>query len=626
MITPAYLPRFGAVALLALLASGCRRAAPAAPAAAAPLPSPYVITDGQSQVVAAFADTAMWIRERLWVETAFDSDFDGRPDRVHVDVTRPGPTATGLKVPVVYETSPYFAGTLGDAPVFWPVKQELGDASPSRTLGMGVPFNANRTRISTSHVRTWVPRGFAVVHSESPGTGLSQGCVTIGGENESLAPKAVIDWLNGRAKGYTTVDGTEEVRATWSTGKVGMTGTSFNGTLPIAAATTGVKGLEAIIPVSPNNSYYRYYRDNGLVRSPGGYLGEDVDVLYDFVQSGNPATRALCDARVRDANITPGIDRRTGDLSDFWTKRDYILQAKGIKAAMLTAHGFNDWNVMPAHTAIMAEAVRANGVPVQMYWHQGGHGGEPPLAMMNKWFTRYLLGVRNGVENDPKSFVVREGANRQQPTAYAAYPHPQAAPVTVYPTAGGARRGGLALDKPAGSGTESLTDDVNVTGAQLALAEASPNRLLYATPELVAPVHLSGTARVTVRVASSKAAANLSVWLVELPWPANASGPMNPNGIITRGWADPQNAKSLHTSEPLVPGQPVTVTFDLEPDDQIIPAGKRIGLMIMSSDRDFTLWPAPGTVLTVDLGGTSLTLPVVEGRAALVRALGAAAR
>ena len=64
-----------------------------------------------------------------------------------------------------------------------------------------------------------------------------------------------------------------------------------------------------------------------------------------------------------------------------------------------------------------------------------------------------------------------------------------------------------------------------------------------------------------------------------------------------------------------MPGKPVTVTFDLEPDDQVIPAGKRIGLMIFSSDHDFTLWPAPGTVLTVDLDKTTLTLPVVGGRA-----------
>ncbi|AMW06592.1 x-prolyl-dipeptidyl aminopeptidase [Gemmatimonas phototrophica] len=589
--------------------------------AAAAVPALYVIADGQSQVVPAFADTTAWIRERLWVETEFDSDYDGKRDRVHVDVTRPGPTATGLKVPVVYETSPYFAGTDPDDGIFWPVKQELGDSAPTRKLGKGATFNPNRTRISNSQIRNWVPRGFAVVHSESPGTGLSQGCVTIGGMNESLAPKAVIDWLNGRAKGFTTIDGTTEVKAAWATGKVGMTGTSFNGTLPVAVATTGVKGLEAIIPVSPNNSYYRYYRSNGLVRSPGGYLGEDVDVLYDYVQSGKTDTRALCHQKVRADIIWKGLDRRTGDLSDFWTKRDYIEQAKGIRAAMLTAHGFNDWNVMPSHTTIMADAVRANGVPVQMYFHQGGHGGEPPLGMMNRWFTRYLLGVQNGVEQDPRSFVVREGASRQSPTAYAAYPHPESQPVALFPLKGGGQVGTLGFDKRTGQGTESLTDDVNQSGAQLALATSSAHRLLYATPELKAPVHLSGTARISIRVASSKAAANLSVWLVELPWPANTRGAMDPNGIITRGWADPQNAKSLRTSEPLVPGQPVTVTFDLEPDDQIVPAGKRIGLMIFSSDKDFTLWPAPGTVLTVDLDGTSLVLPVVGGSAALMRAL-----
>jgi X-Pro dipeptidyl-peptidase len=608
-----------ALAAMALLAA-CRPTTSPAPATAAGVPAPYLIADGQSQVTPAFSDSSQWIRERLWVETEFDSDFDGKKDRVHVDVTRPGPTASGLKVPVVYETSPYFAGTDPNNDIFWPVKQELGDAPPTRTLGKGAAYNANRTRISNSQVRNWVPRGFAVVHSESPGTGLSQGCVTIGGMNESLAPKAVIDWLNGRAKGYTTVDGAAEVKATWTTGKVGMTGTSFNGTLPVAVATTGVKGLEAIIPVSPNNSYYRYYRANGLVRAPGGYQGEDVDVLYDYVQSGNPAMRATCHARVRD-EIMRSIDRRTGDLSDWWVKRDYIEQAKGIRAAMLTAHGFNDWNVMPSHTTLMAEAVRANGVPVQMYFHQGGHGGEPPLAMMNRWFTRYLLGVQNGVENDPRSYVVREGAPRQNPTPYAAYPHPEAAMVDLYPVKGGAQVGGLVVSRLAGQGAESLTDDVNMSGAQLASAASSPHRLLYALPQFTAPVHLSGTARVTVTVASSKAAANLSVWLVELPYPSGTTGAMDPRGIITRGWADPQNAKSLRTSEPLRPGQPVTVSFDLEPDDQIIPAGKRLGFMIFSSDKDFTLWPQAGTVLTIDLDATTLSLPVVGGRAALTRAI-----
>ena len=242
-----------------------------------------VFEDGQAQIVPAFADPSSWIRHDLWVETEFDSDGDGELDRVHVGVTRPRQTDTeDLKVPVVYETSPYYSGvgTL-DSRYFWNVEHEIGEGPPARGDMPDIPHQSRRPVISNAHVSTWVPRGFAVVHSQSPGTGLSEGCPTVGGINESLAPKTVIDWLNGRARGFTAPDGGEEVEAYWSAGKVGMTGTSYNGTLPLAAATTGVEGLEAIIPIAPNTSYYHYYRSNGLVRSPGGYLGEDVDVSSD---------------------------------------------------------------------------------------------------------------------------------------------------------------------------------------------------------------------------------------------------------------------------------------------------------------------------------------------------------
>jgi X-Pro dipeptidyl-peptidase len=118
---------------------------------------------------------------------------------------------------------------------------------------------------------------------------------------------------------------------------------------------------------------------------------------------------------------------------------------------------------------------------------------------------------------------------------------------------------------------------------------------------------------VTITVSSDKPAANLSVWLVSLPW-TEGRQPRITDNIITRGWADPQNHKSMRESEPLVPGQFYTLTFDLQPDDQIIPAGQQIGLMIFSSDKEYTLWPNPGTKLTVDLDRTSLTIPVVGGR------------
>jgi X-Pro dipeptidyl-peptidase len=85
------------------------------------------------------------------------------------------------------------------------------------------------------------------------------------------------------------------------------------------------------------------------------------------------------------------------------------------------------------------------------------------------------------------------------------------------------------------------------------------------------------------------------------------------DNLITRGWADLQNAGSLTSGKPLVPGQFYEMTFDLEPDDQIIPAGRQIGLLIFSSDKEFTLHPEPGTRLTVDLDATTITIPVVGG-------------
>jgi len=576
-----------------------------------------VFADGEAQIVEGFRKPADWIHEALWVETGFDTDGDGRPDRMHVDVTRPKQTETeGLKVPVVYETSPYFTGVGGDDKRwFWDPHQELGTAPRPHEHPPSIVSTARPDRISNSEVRQWLPRGFAVVHSCSPGTGLSQGCPTIGGENESLAPKAVIDWLCGHAKGFTTPNGDEPVTAGWCSGKVGMIGASYNGTLPIAAATTGVEGLEAIIPIAPNTSYYVYYRANGLVRHPGGYMGEDCDVLYDFINSGDPAHRDYCNQKVRDEVLVAHIDRLTGDWNEFWASRDYLPKLDRVHAAVLMAHGLNDWNVMPEHSVRVYAALKQRDVPCIAYFHQGGHGGAPPFSMCNRWFTRFLYGIENGVETGPRSWIVREGDRSSKPTPYADYPNPDAAPVTLHLQAGGNKVGGLAVEAQAGQGKEKLVDDVAIAGADLAQADASAHRLLYATPELMQPLHLSGTTRVSIRMACSKPATNLSVWMVALPWTGRER-----DNVVTRGWADPQNRHSLAKSEPLVPGEFVDVAFDLQPDDQILPAGQRLALMVFASDRDFTLWPAPGTELTLDLDATTIVLPVVGGKDAFARA------
>ncbi len=585
-----------------------------------------IFEEGEAQVVPEFKSD--WIQHDLFVESEFDSDGDGKLDRMHVSVTRPQQTDTqGLKVPVIYQSSPYYSGTGSTSEDYmWSPRQDLNSLPPKHELPPDIPQTAKRPRLAGDHIGEWVPRGFAVVHSSSPGTGLSQGCPTVGGTNESLAPKAVIDWLNGRAPGYTSLDGDEKVEATWCTGKVAMIGTSYNGTLALAAATTGVEGLECIVPIAPNTSYYHYYRSNGLIRHPGGYMGEDIDVLYNFIYSGDETKREYCNCNVREQDMMAHMDRVTGDYNDFWSSRDYLNQLDRMRAPMLMAHAFNDWNVMPEHSYRIYRAVKERGIPTKVYYHQGGHGGQPPVKMLNRWFSHYLYGIENDVEKDPNASIVREGKRQSRPESYAEYPNPDAQMISFSLSPGGRKIGGLATSvSDANAETSSLSpvieeivDNVSFTAPQLLQAEWCTHRLVYATPTLTEPLHLSGVPRITVRMACDRPTACLSVWLVSLPWTGSER---ITDDVITRGWADPSNTVSLERQEPMVPGEFRDVTFDLQPDDQVIAAGEQIGLMIFSSDRDFTLWPEPGTQLEIDLQGTRLVLPIVGGLEAYQKAV-----
>src|ERR1041384_8669864 len=150
------------VTVLAVFTLVATRVQPQTPSKAMP-----IFTNGMAQIVPAFRDSTDWIRQELWVETSVDSDHDGKPHRVHVDVTRPRQTDTeGLKVPILYGSSPYYAGT-SRGQVNWDVNQELEQQTKPRGKMNNPVYNATRTRISNVLVNELVPRGFAVVHSEA---------------------------------------------------------------------------------------------------------------------------------------------------------------------------------------------------------------------------------------------------------------------------------------------------------------------------------------------------------------------------------------------------------------------------------------------------------------------------
>ena len=66
------------------------------------------------------------------------------------------------------------------------------------------------------------------------------------------------------------------------------------------------------------------------------------------------------------------------------------------------------------HSVRIYDEMKARGLPVSMYLHQGGHGGNPPADMLNRWFSHYLYGVANGVEKDAPVWIVQD-AGAQAP-------------------------------------------------------------------------------------------------------------------------------------------------------------------------------------------------------------------
>ena len=66
-------------------------------------------------------------------------------------------------------------------------------------------------------------------------------------------------------------------------------------------------------------------------------------------------------------------------------------------------------------------------------------------------------------------------------------------------------------------------------------------------------------------------------------------------------------------SEPIAPGAFYDIRFDLQPKDMVVPAGRRPAFMVLSSDNEHTLRPAPGTQLTIDTAASSVELPIIDG-------------
>ena len=590
------------------------------------------------------------IREVVYVETRVDTDREGLPNLVKVSIIRPRYDG---KIPAIMTASPYHQGTNDKASdkALYKMEGEL-EVKPAHKIELEEPqlnlvqpqgqaelvseAEEKLTHINASYTLNdyFLPRGFANLYVSGVGTKDSTGFMTNGDYQQIEAYKNVIDWLNGHCRAFTDHTRQRQVKADWSNGKVATTGLSYLGTMSNGLATTGVDGLEVIIAEAGISSWYNYYRENGLVTSPGGYPGEDFDSLAELTYSRN---LLACDyIRGNEAHqadlekVKEQLDRKSGDYNQFWHDRNYLLNAHNVKAEVVFTHGSQDWNVKPLHVYQMFHALPSH-INKHLFFHNGAH------VYMNNWQS---IDFRESMNALLTKKLLRQDTNFQLPTVIW---QDNTAPQTWQ-----------TLDDFGNqeiSETFSLGQEEQVIQNQYPdkdfgrygktyqtfntdLYQGKANQITIDLP-VTKDLHLNGRAQLNLRIKSSTNKGLLSAQLLEhgqkkylQPYPAVLSARTIDNGryhmlenlcelpfrenaqrVVTKGYLNLQNRNDLLLVENITADEWMDIQFELQPTIYKLKDGDTLRLVLYTTDFEITIRDNTAYQLTVDLEQSTLILP-----------------
>ncbi|MEU7577228.1 Xaa-Pro dipeptidyl-peptidase [Streptomyces sp. NPDC041068] len=583
-------------------------------------------TPDESRPVYSYEDA---IRESVWVDTRIDGDADGRTDRVAVDIVRPRELdRTGRRIPVIMDASPYYSCC------------GRGNESQKKTYDA----DGNPVLFPLYYDNYFVPRGYGYVAVDLTGTNRSEGCVDIGGRSDVQSAKAVVDWLNGGARAYTTRTGNERTKASWTNGDTGMIGKSYDGTIAQGVAATGAPGLKTIVPIGAISSWYDYYFAKGAPLFNSG-----PDGLARGVQS--PEARDRCGAVQQ--RLIDGAPR-TGDWTPLWSERDHVPDADKVRASVFAVHGMQDLNVRTKHFGQWWDALAENGVERKLWLSQAGHVDpfdfrrEAWVRTLHRWFDHELLGYDNGIDREPMADIERAP---DRWTTDRVWPPRGTDTVTLRPSKGSSPGVGT-LGPRRGKGSETFTDDRRLSETDWAerIDTPTPDKAGFISKPLARDLRLSGSSTVTVTATPTTRTAHLSAVLVDLGpatirdyadddegivtlpertcWGASTKGDSScfketraktadvEYTIFSRGWADLGNWADPHKGRPLTPGKAHTITLDLAASDHVVPKGHRLALIIAGTDKNLIVPPADTPTLAIDLARTFAKLPLVGGKGA----------
>ena len=611
-------------------------------------------------------DMSKVIREVVYVESDLDTDEDGKPDLLQVTVFRPY-QSNNFKFPALYTADPYFGGIIANEKRNHNVDVNLEDATKSTyskyeampTAKAQKPASEDQAATEEAvHKAAYslneylLARGFANVYAGAIGTRGSDGLRITGAPEETESAKEIIEWLHGDRIAYTDRTRKHETKASWCNGNIGMTGRSYLGTLQIAIATTGVKGLKTVVSEAAISSWYDYYREHGLVIAPEACQGEDLDMLAETCQSNlwdagdylkiKPKYDAM------QKRLLEKSDRETGQYSDFWEARNYRHHTDNIKCSWISVHGLNDWNVKPKNVYKIWQKVSKLPIAHKLFLHQGPHYNMNNLLsidfsdLMNLWFCHELLDIKNNAYKQWEDVMIQDNLQpdiwHEEPT----WNNELGKKEIYFPD----KSGSLLKDGGEDNDKVSFTDQGGKIFKEAKVSEGKwqydfisgeekwlDQQLRFVTDEFIHTVIVVGRPKIKMSVSTSLPKGQISVALVDLgtrkrltPIPKSFNDQIQELGyrfgtevmkefvpdketkakLITKGHMNVQNYADMKHAEKVEPGKFYDLEFELQPTFYRLPAGARLGLIIYSTDQGMTKRPLEEETYTINLDKTQL--------------------
>ncbi|MGI9386731.1 MAG: CocE/NonD family hydrolase [Methyloligellaceae bacterium] len=460
--------------------------------------------------------------------------------------------------------------------------------------------------------------GYAGVRVDIRGNGESDGLMTDEYSQQELDDAlAVIDWL---------------VAQDWCDGSIGMMGISWGGFNGLQVAALKPPALKAIITLCSTDDRFA----DDIHYSGGCLLNENLGWGSTMLSySSRPPDPALVGDRWRELwrerlenqplLIDTWLSHQTRDA--YWKHGSVCEDFSSITAATLVVGGWGD-----AYSNAIPRLLDGLNCPrkgsIGPWVHKYPHFAvpEPRIGFLQealRWWDRWLKGVDTGVENDPdlRAYMMDSVPPKtwytERPGRWvtaSTWPAPSQETETFYLSSGQLGRQPSGVNEPV---KITSPETCGFDGGEYCAIWLGPDlpgdqrrdddkSLVFDSAPLEDSIDILGAPTLALTISADQPFANVAVRLCDV----------RPDGTVARITHDVMNLRHRDGSaapSPVVPGEAMSLTFQLDDIGYRVPAGHRLRVAISAAYWPL-IWPTPAPVtLTVHLANARLDVPVCAG-------------